>query len=130
MLEFMKLRDSRKEIKIYLNSKDEYGKTPLYKVLVDKFLKMDITGCTIVKSNSGYGSNLKIKLNDDLISALLQKDSTIILTIIESEKRVEEIIKILDEFVGDGIVTIKDVDFIRYTKTKITPEDIRLAEGA
>ena len=55
MLEFMKLRDNRKEIKIYLNSKDEYEKTPLYKVLVDKFLKMDITGCTIVKSNSGYG---------------------------------------------------------------------------
>ncbi|MBE7412938.1 MAG: DUF190 domain-containing protein [Leptospiraceae bacterium] len=126
----MKLRDSRKEIKIYLNSKDEFEKVPLYKVLVDKFLKMDITGCTIIKSNSGYGSNLKLKFSDDLLSTLLQKESTVILTVIESEKRIEEIIKVLDEFIGDGIVTIKDVEFIRYTKTKITPEDIRLAEGA
>ncbi|MCE9499945.1 MAG: DUF190 domain-containing protein [Leptospira sp.] len=126
----MKIRDQRKEIKIYVNSKDTDGKTPLYKVIVDKLIHLDVTGCTIVKSSSGYGSNMKVKFTDDIISALLAKESTVIITVIETAQRVEEIIKVLDEIVGDGIVTIKDVNFIRYTRTTVTDEDIKLAENA
>jgi uncharacterized protein len=125
----MKIQNPKKEIKIYLNSLDKIGDRQMYRVLVDKFIAISVTGCTIVRSNSGYGMNMQVKfLDDSLISNLWSKDSTIIITIIETEAKIEEIIKILDEFMDEGIVTIKDVDFIRYTKSSGTSEDIDLAK--
>ena len=101
----------------------------MYRVLVDKFIAISVTGCTIVRSNSGYGVNMQVKfLDDSLISNLWSKDSTIIITIIETEAKIEEVIKILDEHMLEGIVTIKEVDFIRYTKSSGTSEDINIAE--
>lgn len=124
----MKIRDKKKELTIYINAHDGYQGKPLHKALIDKFLELGVTGCTILKSNSGYGSNLQVKYSDDIISTLLQKDSTMVITVVESENKVEEIIKILDECMPQGIVSIKDIEFIRYTKSNITQEDIRLAE--
>ncbi|MCB1192097.1 MAG: DUF190 domain-containing protein [Leptospiraceae bacterium] len=124
----MKVRDSKKELTIYINGHDEYKGRPLHKALIDRFLEIGITGCTILKSNSGYGSNLQVKYSDDLISTLLQKESSMVITVVESESKIEQIIQILDICMPQGIVTIKDVEFIRYTKTTVTPEDIRLAD--
>lgn len=124
----MKIRDSRKEITIFLNSSDQHQSQPLYKILIDKFIEMGVTGCTLLKSNSGYGTNLKVKYSDDFISTLLNKESTMVITIIESESKAEEIVQLLDTYIGDGMVTIKDVDYIRYTKSIITEEDIKLAD--
>ncbi|MEM7183380.1 MAG: DUF190 domain-containing protein [Spirochaetota bacterium] len=125
----MKIRDDRKEITIFLNSSEQYKGQILYKLLIDKFIEIGVTGCTILKSNSGYGTNLKVKFSDDFMSTLISKESTIVLTIIESENKTEEIIKILDTYMGDGLVTIKNVDYIRYTKSVVTKEDIKLADS-
>ena len=40
------------------------------------------------------------------------------------------IVKMLDSTMPQGIITIKDVDYIRYTRSVVTQEDIRLAEEA
>ncbi|MDX1960900.1 MAG: DUF190 domain-containing protein [Leptospiraceae bacterium] len=127
----MKVRDQKKEIKIYVKTEELVSGKPAYKVLLDKFIERDIVGCTILKSNSGYGMDMKLKYpSDTLLGELVTKESTVILTVIESEAKVEEIVKILDEFLPQGMVTIRDVEAIRYTKRNITSEDIRLAENA
>lgn len=128
----MKIRDKKKEITIYLNSNEMLHGKPLFKFLIDKFIELNITGCTMFKSTSGYGTDMKVKYpleENDFISRLLLRESTIIITVVETPEKVEEAIKILDEYVPNGIVTIKDVDFIRYTKTLITEEDIKLADN-
>jgi hypothetical protein len=47
-----------------------------------------------------------------------------------SESRVEEIVRMLDSTMPQGVITIKDVDYIRYTRSVVTEEDIRLADNA
>lgn len=126
----MKIRDQRKELSIYISSKEMQGGAPLYKTLIDKFLSMGITGCTVLKSTAGYGTDLKVKYPDDAISNLWTKDSTIVLKVIESSARVEEIVKMLDSTMPQGIVTIREVEYIRYTRSVVTQEDIRLADEA
>jgi uncharacterized protein len=126
----MKIRDKKKELSIYINSKEMQGNVPLYKTLIDKFISMGITGCTVLKSTAGYGTDLKVKYPDDAIASLWSKDSTIVLQIIESDSRVEEIVKMLDSTMPQGIITIKEVDYIRYTRSVVTEEDIRLADNA
>jgi PII-like signaling protein len=125
----MKIRNQKKELNIYLNSRDQIGHTPVYKKLLDKFISMDVVGCTVLKSTAGYGTEMNVKYPDEFVNNFWTKDSTIILRVIETESKVEEIIKVLDQELPKGIVTIKDVEYIRYTKTNVTNEDIRLADN-
>lgn len=126
----MKIRDFRKEVKIYFKHQETHNHQPVYKVLVDRFVESGITGCTIIKSNSGYGMEMKIVYPDNLLNEIWSRESTIIITVIETEAKLDTIIKIIDEILPQGLVTIRDVDVIRYTKTNVTPEDIKLAENA
>jgi uncharacterized protein len=125
----MKIRDFKKEIKIYLKLDESILTKPVHKVLIDKFIESGVTGCTIVKSNSGYGVDMKVKYPDNLMNDLWSRESTIIITIIENSNKIEEVIKIIDEFLPQGLVTIRDVEAIRYTKSTVTEEDIKLAEN-
>ena len=126
----MKVRDLRKEVKIYFKHQESINNRPVYKLLIDKFVEHGITGCTIIKSNYGYGEDMKVVYPDNLLSEIWNRESTIIITVIETESKLDTIIKIIDETLPQGLVTIRDVDVIRYTKNTITPEDIKLAENA
>ena len=125
----MKIRDFKKEIKIYFKHLEVVNNRPVYKILIDKFVEAGITGCTIIKSNFGYGVDMKVGYPDNLLNEIWNRDSTIIITVIESESKLDDIIKIIDENLPQGLVSIRDVDVIRYTKTIVTPEDIKLAEN-
>ena len=125
----MKVRDRKKEIKIYINGTEKMGDQLLYKALIDKFIEIGVTGCTILRSNSGYGSDMIVKYGDDIMSVLMTKSSTVIITVIESDEKIEEIVHILDSYMGDGIATIKEVEFIRYTRSRVTPEDREIADS-
>jgi len=126
----MKIRDFRKEVKIYFKHQETFNNQPVYKVLIDRFVDSGITGCTIIKSNSGYGMDMKVVYPDNLLGEIWSRESTIIITVIETETRLDTIVKIIDEVLQQGLVTIRDVDVIRYTKNNVTPEDIKLAENA
>ena len=126
----MKIRDKKKELTIYINSTEEKDNVQLYTTLIDRFIAMGITGCTVLKSTSGYGTDLKVKYTDESIASLWNKDSTIVMNVIESESRVEEIVRMLDSTMPQCVITIKDVDYIRYTRSVVTEEDIRLADNA
>jgi uncharacterized protein len=125
----MKIRDTKKEVKIYVKNEDRKDGAPVYKIIIDKLIDSGITGCTILKANAGYGRDMKVKYPDMFFNELWSRESTVIITIIETATRTEEIVKILDEHLPQGIVTIREVDAIRYTKANVTEEDIRLAEN-
>jgi PII-like signaling protein len=125
----MKVQDKKKEINIYINSNEMKGTKPIYKLLLEEFISMGVTGCTIQKSTAGYGTDLNIKYPDEFMNNFWTRESTILLKVIESENKVDEIIKLLDSLLSFGLVTIKDVDYIRYTKPIVTEEDIKLAEN-
>lgn len=125
----MKIRDLKKELKIYVKNEERKDGAPVYKMIIDKLIETGVIGCTIVKSNAGYGRDMKVKYPDMFFNEVWSRESTVIITIIESASRTEEIVKILDEHLPQGLVTIRDVESIRYTKANVTEEDIRLAEN-
>ena len=126
----MKIRDRRKEITIYIKNDEIVDGKLFHKTLLDKLVELHVTGCTIVKSNAGFGMDMKLKYTDSYFTEFWSRESTVIITVIETESKTEEIIALLDSFMPQGIVSIKDVEVIRYTKTVVTDEDIKLAENA
>ena len=120
----MKIRDRRKEITIYIKNDEIVDGKLFHKTLLDKLVELHVTGCTIVKSNAGFGMDMKLKYTDSYFTEFWSRESTVIITVIETESKTEEIIALLDSCMPQGIVSIKDVEVIRYTKTVVPASSV------
>lgn len=123
----MKFKDNRKRISIYINRKDRYNGKALYEVLMEEFLKIEVSGCSVFYTLASYGGNFIVHGNIDLP---LFRNKGIMLQIIETDKKVQQILELLDSMIPNGIVTIEDVEMIRYHKVDPSEKDQKIADGS
>lgn len=121
----MKTDDKRLEISVYFNEKDRYKRKILYKAILEELYRIGVTGATLFDAFAAYGGNFEIKKRSIFP---WNKNRSLMLRIVERKEMKEAVLQILDEMVSGGIVTIQEVDFIRYTPTVITDEDRHLYE--
>lgn len=124
----MKIRDRRKQLELYISEEDRYDGKNLAEYLVDRFFAMEISGCTVFRSREGYGQNYRIRRGRVPFS--LFENKAVIITVIDTEEKIEEVIRLLDECVEGGVVTVHDVEFIRYTGSVVTEEDEVIADSS
>lgn len=123
----MRFQDTRKKISIYFNSKDKYQGQPLLRVLLEELLKLHVAGLSVFKTYANSGGRLRIKLN--LLYRLFMQRRGILVQIIETAKKTEEILKLCDKILPNGIVTVEDVTVIRYKEVSVNEEDHELAKS-
>jgi PII-like signaling protein len=73
-----------------------------------------MAGVIVFRGLMGYGANSRIhtaKITD------LSSDLPILVEIVDSEEYIVKILPYLDEMVQEGMVTIDDIDVIKYGKT-------------
>ena len=85
------------------------GKIPLQLVLKAK--ELDLAGATVFHGRMGYGANSRIH-SASLID--LSADLPILIEIIDSEEYIQMFLPYLDKMLKEGLVTIDDVDVIKY----------------
>ena len=124
----MKIRDTRKQLQLYLNEDHRHEGRELASYLVDRLFAMEISGCTVVRSEEGYGQNYRIRRPRGPFS--LFENRAVVITVIDTAEKIERVIDLLDECVPGGVVTVQDVEFIRYTSSVVTEEDERIADSS
>ena len=108
-----KIASQAKRLRIYIGETDHYKGRSLYQVLVEKAKQLDLAGATVFRGVMGYGANSRIhtaKLID------LSSDLPLMVEIIDSEEYINKFVPYLDEIVQEGMVTIDDVEVIKYGK--------------
>ncbi|MCS6983750.1 MAG: DUF190 domain-containing protein [Leptospiraceae bacterium] len=123
----MRIQDQRKKISIYFNSHDKYEGQPLLRVLLEELLKLHVAGLSVFKTHANAGRRLRLHLN--FLYRFLMQRRGILVQIIETEKKAEEILKLCDRIMPNGIVTLEDVTMIRYKKIAVSREDEALAQN-
>lgn len=116
----MRFDDRRKKISIYINRRDRYAGRKLYRYLLKAFYDMEVSGCTVFKSDVSYGTTFKIH---SLRKFSLRRNKGLLLQVIETERKFHEIMSLLDKVIPNGIVTVEDVSMTRYTATEVTEAD-------
>lgn len=124
----MKIRDRRKQLDLYISEEDRYEGKNLAEYLVDRLYAMEVSGCTVLRSRAGYGQNYRIRRGRVPFS--LFENKAILIRVIDTEEKIEEVIRMLDECVEGGVVTVQDVEFIRYTGSVVTAEDESIADAS
>ncbi len=108
-----KIASSAKRLRIYIGESDHWKRTSLYHAIVAKAKELDLAGATVFRGIEGYGANSRIKTANILD---LSADLPLLVEIVDSEEYIAKLLPYLDEMVEEGMVTIDDIEVIKYGK--------------
>lgn len=105
-----------KLLKIYIGESAGHHGEPLYHVIVKKIKELGLAGATTVRGIEGFGANSVIHSTRIL---RLSEDLPIVIEVVDTEEKIKNLIKILDETVTTGILmALQDVEIIKYAKSQ------------
>jgi PII-like signaling protein len=110
--EHLKIEGKAKMMRIYIGEADKWQDKPLHQALVEAMRANDIAGATVYRGILGYGAHGHIHKDRPLH---LSHNSSIMLSIIDSEEKLKAFLPIVDRMVAEGLVVFSDVDIIKYS---------------
>jgi PII-like signaling protein len=118
----IKRQRKAKLMRIYIGENDKWRDKPLHRALIESMRANDIAGVTVYQGILGYGANRRI--HED--SALhLSQDRPVMLSVVDTEEKLQAYFPILDEMVQQGLVVLSDVDIIKYTHNFERRKEVR-----
>ena len=107
----MRIEGKAKLLTIYIGESDKHRHRPLYQVIVELLREKGIAGATVVRGIEGFGKKSRIHTAAIL---RLSEDLPVVITVIDKEERINEVMPLIDELVTEGLVVIENVDVIAY----------------
>lgn len=107
----MKMEGRAKLLRIYFGEDDKWEGQPLYKAIVEKCRALDLAGATVYRGVEGYGASTLIR-RPHLFS--ISHDAPVMVSVVDSEEKLRQLIPVLDEMVGEGLIAMSDVEVIKY----------------
>lgn len=109
-----KITGKAKRLRIYLCESDCSHRKAVFDLIVKRAKELDLAGASVFRGLMGYGANSRIHTAKIVV---LSCDLPILIEIVDSEEYIAKILPYLDEVVQEGLVTIDDVEIIKYGKT-------------
>jgi hypothetical protein len=107
----MKLEGKAKMLRIHFGEDDKWQGKPLYHAVVQKCRELDIAGATVFRGIEGYGASTLIRRPHFLG---LSSDLPIMVSVIDTDEKLQALLPHLEKMVGEGLIAISDVEVIRY----------------
>jgi uncharacterized protein len=102
-------------MRVHIGESDRWHGKPLYEAIVELLRRQKFSGATVLRGVAGYGSSSV--LHTDKIMRLSQ-DLPIVIEVVESPERINQILPQLDEMIGGGLLTLEKVHVILYRSSK------------
>jgi uncharacterized protein len=107
----MKLPEEGKLLRVFIGESDTIHGKPLYEAIVLKARELNLAGATVVRGIMGFGANSRLHTSKIL---RLSEDMPVIIEIVDTEEKIRLILPFLDEFVTEGLITLENVQVIKY----------------
>jgi PII-like signaling protein len=104
-----------KLLRIYIGESDKWQGRPLSTALVERLRAEGLAGATVIRAVEGFGANSRIHTAHIL---RLSEDLPLVVECVDRPDRIDAILPVVDEMVGDGMVTIEDVQVVHYRHAK------------
>ena len=110
-----KFTGERTLMRIHIGESDKWHGKPLHEAIVGVLRKEGFSGVTVLRGVAGYGGS-SVYHTDKLLR--LSQDLPIVLEVIESQERIDQILPRLDDMVDGGLITLEKVRVILYRAAK------------
>lgn len=107
----MKIPDEGYLLRVFIGESDKWQGRPLYEAIVLKARELQLAGATVLRGPMGFGANSRLHTAKIL---RLSEDLPVIIEIVDSREKIDELLPHLDVMVQEGLVTLERVQVIRY----------------
>ena len=95
-------------LRLHLSEDDHYAGKLLYEAVVARCQELHIAGATVFRGLEGFGETAAIQRRH-----LVASDRPIVVTIVDTPEKIEQLIPELEAIIGDGLMAVSEVEVIR-----------------
>jgi PII-like signaling protein len=107
----MKIEGEGKLLRIFVGESDRWHGKPLYQAIVERMREEGLAGATVLRGIEGFGADSRLHTARIL---RLSEDLPVVIEIVDSAEQIDRVLPVLDEMVGEGMVTLERVELIAY----------------
>ncbi len=105
----------RKLLRIYISNEDTFEGKPLWEALLSTAQKTGIAGATVLKAAAGIGAHSELHAFNIWV---LKQKLPLIVEMIDTKEKIDTFLKAVDGMIGEGLVTMSDVEVLDYRHPK------------
>jgi PII-like signaling protein len=105
-------------LRIFIGESDRWHGQPLYEAIVLKARELHLAGATVLRGPMGFGAHSRLHTAKIL---RLSQDLPMVIEIVDSREKIDELLPHLDAMVSEGLVTLEKVQVIKYTAEAAQP---------
>ncbi|MDD5503849.1 MAG: DUF190 domain-containing protein [Candidatus Omnitrophica bacterium] len=107
----MKLPEDGMLLRIFVAESDCYKGKTLYEHILIAARQLNLAGATVLRGVMGFGASSRMHSAKIL---QLSQDLPVVIEIVDTQENLNKILPLLDEIVGEGLITIEKVRVIKY----------------
>ena len=110
------LRQGKAQIlTIYLGESDQWQGRPLYVAIMQFLREQGCAGATATRAVAGYGAGARLHESGGL---RWSSDASIVIQVVDQPARLRRLLPQLQEMLSGGLMTLHDVDVLKYTHAR------------
>jgi uncharacterized protein len=107
----MRFEGEGKLLRVFIGESDTWHGRPLYEEIVKRVREEGLAGATVIRGIEGFGADSRLHTSRIL---RLSEDLPVVIEIVDTAEQIDRVVPILDEMVGEGMVTVEKVQVIAY----------------
>ena len=102
-------------VRIFFGESDRWHHQSLELALLERLRREGFAGATVFRGVAGFGAQSVIHTTHLLE---LSTDLPVVIEVVDTEEKIDQLVPILDEMLDDGLVTLEKVKVLRYSASK------------
>jgi uncharacterized protein len=98
-------------LRVFIGESDTWHGRPLYQAIVRRLREEGLAGATVIRAIEGFGAKSHLHTSRLL---RLSEDLPLIIEVVDTADNIQRILPLLDEMIGDGLVTLEKVEVVTY----------------
>jgi PII-like signaling protein len=111
----VKLEGEGKLLRLFIGESDRWHGRPLYQAIVERVRQEGLAGATVVRGIEGFGADSRLHTSRIL---RLSEDLPVVIEIVDTPEQIDRVVPILDEMVGEGMLTLERVQIVSYRSSE------------
>ena len=107
----MRIEGPARRVTVYIGESDRFEGKPLFEAIVETLRREGCAGATVLRGIEGFGRASRIHTASIL---RLSEDLPVVIEWVDAAERVERVLPLLSGMVEGGLVTLEDVEIVKY----------------
>jgi len=104
---------------LYIGESDRWRGKPLYAAILEALRTHGLAGATVVRGVAGFGAHSHAIHTAAILQ--LSQDLPLRIEVVDTLEHISEAMNVVEPMVGEGMITLEDVQVVRYTHRYLNP---------